>query len=362
LSDAELSRPDADYWDAYWQAWNMAVSQEEAGARDPAPLQHWASYFERAFADAEERRLIDVACGHGPVTGVALEAAKQSSLSIELHCADYSQSAVNELLRRYPDVRGVACDARDMPFPDRYFDLVVSQFGVEYAGDDAFSEAARLVAEGGAFVALLHLAGGAIYEECADNLAVAVALREAGFMTRARDAFQIGFDLLAGAANKKAFDAADTKLAPAVETARRLIRDKGPMAAGGLLAKLYRDIGHMYSRMQNYVPGDVLAWFDGMTAELDSYEGRMASMTRAAVDAEGIRAKTERLGAAGLVVDEPALLSLAASGKPAAWILSARRPGQDSGPRSDPGRGTARSARTTGGQRCDKLCLGHDET
>jgi hypothetical protein len=63
-----------------------------------------------------------------------------------------------------------------------------------------------------------------------------------------------------------------------------------------------------------------------MTAELDSYEGRMASMTRAAVDEKGIRAKMERLVAAGLVVEEPAVLSLTACGRPAAWILSARRP------------------------------------
>jgi SAM-dependent methyltransferase len=327
LSEADLSLPDADHWDAYWQAWDKAVSQEEAGARDPAPLQHWATYFERAFADRGQRRLVDVACGHGPVTGVALEAGKQADISLELHCADYSQSAVDELLRRYPDVRGVACDARDMPFPDRHFDLVVSQFGVEYAGNDAFSEAARLVADGGAFEALLHLAGGAIHEECADNLAIAVTLREADFMTLARATFQTGFDVATGRTSREAFHAADRKLAPAVETAKQLLRDKGPMAAGGLLARLYSDIGHMYTRMQNYEPGDVLAWFDGMSAELDSYEGRMASMTRAAVDDDGIRAKIDRLGAAGLDAEEPAVLSLAASGEPAAWIMSARRPG-----------------------------------
>ena len=33
MSDAEPSRPDADYWDAYWRARNEAVSQEEAGIR-----------------------------------------------------------------------------------------------------------------------------------------------------------------------------------------------------------------------------------------------------------------------------------------------------------------------------------------
>jgi ubiquinone/menaquinone biosynthesis C-methylase UbiE len=330
LSDAEQSRADADHWDAYWQAWNKAVSQEEAGARDPAPLQHWATYFEREFANGGRRKLIDVACGHGPVTGVAIESAKQANLSLELHCTDYSQSAVDELLRRHPNVRGVACDARDMPFPDRHFDLVVSQFGVEYAGDSAFSEAARLVTHGGALEALLHIAEGAIHEECADNLAIAATLRTSRLMPLARESFVAGFDLIAGRIDNATFQQTDKQLAPAVESVKALLRERGPGAAGGLLAKLYQDISYMYTRMQNYVPEEVLAWVDGMSAELASYEGRMASMTRAAVDEDGIRTIVEQLSAAGLAVEDPAILPLAGSGKPAAWIVSARRPGQES--------------------------------
>ena len=82
----------------------------------------------------------------------------------------------------------------------------------------------------------------------------------------------------------------------------------------------------MYRRMQNYVPGEVFAWFDAMSAELDSYEGRMASMTHAAVDAESIRDAVARIAAQGLVVEEPSILPLLGSGEPAAWIVSARRP------------------------------------
>jgi SAM-dependent methyltransferase len=326
LSDPDVSRTEADHWDDYWQAWDKAVSQEEAGARDPAPLQHWAAYFEREFAANSTPSLIDVACGHGPVTGVAIEAAKRTGVSLNAYCVDYSQAAVDELLRRYPGVAGVACDASAIPHPDRRFGYVVSQFGIEYAGDDAFSEAARLVADGGAFEALLHLAGGAIHRECADNLAVAVALRESRLMPLARESFVAGFDLIAGKIDNPAFQEADRRLAPAVESAKTLLREKGPQAASGLLARLYRDIAHMYSRIQNYVPDEVLSWIDGMSAELDSYEGRMASMIRAAVDEEAIHGIVDRLAAGGLSVEAPATLSLAGSGKPAAWILSAQRP------------------------------------
>jgi hypothetical protein len=239
---------------------------------------------------------------------------------------DYSQAAIDELRGRYPEVDGVTCDAVDIPHPDRRFDYVVSQFGVEYAGPDAFAEAARLVADAGSLHALVHLAGGAIHAECAENLEVTVTLRDCEFMARSREAFAAGFDVIAGKVAEPAFREAEKRLEPATETAKTLLSENGPHTAGGLLARLFRDIGHMYGRMQNYEPGDVFAWFDGMSAELASYEGRMASMTRSAVDRSGILAITERLAAAGLVVEDPEKLALSDSGKPAAWILGAKRP------------------------------------
>ena len=316
---------DVEHWDAFWRAHDKAVSQEDAGARDPAPAHFWTAFFEREFAGRPAASLLDVACGHGAVTGIAVAAAQSAGTNLEAHCADYSQAAVDELCKRFPGVDGIACDAADMPYADGRFDYVVSQFGIEYAGETAFAEAARLVAEGGTLAALTHLQGGAIHAECADNFAVAQALREAQLMPLARRAFEAGFDLIAGKITDADFQAADKQLAPAVETAKNILREKGPQAAGGLLANLYKDIGYMYTRMQNYVPGEVFAWFDGMSAELDSYEGRMASMTRCAMDEAQVAALGETLAGLGLSIEAPQVLPLEESGEPAAWILVARR-------------------------------------
>ena len=316
---------DVEHWDAFWRARDKAVTREDAGARDPAPVHFWEAFFQEAFAGKPGASLLDVACGHGVVTGIAIAAARNCGTDLQAHCADYSQSAVDELQKRFPEVEGVACDAADMPYADGRFDYVVSQFGIEYAGEAAFAEAARLVADGGTFAALTHLAGGAIQAECAENAAVATTLRESRLMPLARQAFEAGFDLIAGKITDADFQEADRQLAPAVEATKNILRDKGQHAAGGLLANLYRDIGHMYTRMQNYVPGEVFAWFEGMSAELDSYEGRMASMTRCALDQSQITSIADELTASSFSVEPPRVLSLEESGKPAAWILVARR-------------------------------------
>jgi ubiquinone/menaquinone biosynthesis C-methylase UbiE len=326
VTNHKAGTPDVEHWDAFWRAYDKAVDPEEAGARDPAPAQFWDSFFHRAFTDKPEVRLIDIACGHGAVTGIAIAAAQECGTALGAYCADVSQTAIDELHKRFPQVQGVACDARNIPHPDRHFDYVVSQFGIEYAGVAAFEEAARLVADGGTLAVLVHLASGAIHAECADNLAEAEALRRAQLMPLVRNAFEAGFAVIAGNATEPTFREAEERLAPAVDAAKRLLSKKGPQAAGGLLARLLRDIGHMYTRMQNFVPADVFAWIDGMSAELDSYEGRMASMTRAAVDESGITAIADAIAAMGLQIEPTRVLSLEKTGTPAAWILVAHRP------------------------------------
>lgn len=323
MSETETSRTDVQHWDAFWRAREKAIAQEDAGARDPAPALYWEAFFRETLESKPRARIIDIACGNGAVTAIAIAAAQDVDANIDMHCVDYSMSAVDELRKRFPEVEGVACDARKIPYKDGEFDIVVSQFGIEYAGPEAFTEAARLVATGGTITALAHLADGAINRECADNLAVAIALREAQLMSLARDAFKAGFDLIAGKISEPEFQEADKRLAPAVEVAKRILRDKGPLAAGGLLARLYRDIGHMYTRMQNYVPGEIFAWFDGMSDELVSYEGRMASMTRCALDEPDVQSLASNIRSMGFTVEPPDVLSLAESGNPAAWILTA---------------------------------------
>lgn len=325
MSETQTSDTDVQHWDAFWRAREKAVAQEDAGAHDPAPVRYWEAFFQEAIERKPRARIMDIACGNGAVTAIAMAAAQDAGANVDMHCVDYSMSAVDELCKRFPEVEGVACDARKIPYQDGEFDIVVSQFGIEYAGPEAFAEAARLVATGGTVTALAHLADGAINRECADNLAVAVALREAQLMSLARDAFKAGFDLIAGKISEPEFQEADKRLAPAVEVAKQILKDKGPLAAGGLLARLYRDIGHMYTRMQNYVPGEIFAWFDGMSDELVSYEGRMASMTRCALDAPGIQSIAAGIRSLGFTVEPPDTLSLAESGSPAAWILTATK-------------------------------------
>jgi Methyltransferase domain len=301
---------------------------EQIGVRDPAPAEFWTRSFARALSENPLPRLIDIACGDGAVTGVAVDAAQAARARANIFCADRSFSAAVEIRKRFPQVQAVVCDACGMPYPDGSFDLVVSQFGIEYAGEAAFVEAARLVAAGGRLLAIVHIVGGSLHRECTENLAAVRAVIQSKFVPSAREAFSAGFALIAGKIGGVEFRLHDRRLAVAVEIVKQILGDKGPSALNRFLDRLFRDIGHMYNRMQNYTPDKVLAWLDVMENELAAYEGRMVSMTLCAFDKETINSTARDLSAAGLVVDAPQTLALKESAKPGGWVLSASRPVQ----------------------------------
>lgn len=318
----EDSSQSSRHWDAFWRARSNAVIQEQVGVRDPAFAEFWRQFLTRALSRDRKHRLIDIACGNGAVTMAAIETAQVVGGQLALYCVDCSPSVIADVRKRLPQIEGMACDARRIPYPDGSFDIVVSQFGIEYAGNDAFTEAARLVAAGGNLAAVVHFAGGALHRECEENLAIAVAATNSQLMPLARAGFSAGFDLLAGRIGLAEFQQHEKRLATAMGAVKQI---KGTRAIGTFLANVHRDIEHMFKRIRNYAPDKVFAWLDLMAGELLAYEGRMASMTQSALDREAIERVAKDLSAAGLLVDPPGTLSIAHSTTPAAWILSARR-------------------------------------
>lgn len=107
----------------------------------------------RALGLPHRVRVLEVGCGQG----IALPALAQYLEPSRLVGIDIDQSLLNEAHQRLRDTATraelVVADVRQLPFPDRHFDLVID-FGTCFhvgRADDALREVARTLAPGGIF-------------------------------------------------------------------------------------------------------------------------------------------------------------------------------------------------------------------
>lgn len=313
----------SEAWNEYWSgAANPAAADAVRGCAPGAGLsQFWRARFSALFEDGAPRRLVDLAGGGGAVAREAALAAHERGAPIEIVCLDVSPAAAASAADAVEaPASAVVGDAARLPLALRAFDVVTSQYGVEYAGRTAVEEAGRLVAPGGACIVLAHLDGGAIQAECRANAAVLSALVESGLFAKA----QALFDALArpdavGSVEDQAYRAALQICAEAASAY------SGPAADHA--ARLSQDIATLLQRRAAYHPRDAAAWLDGQAAAAAAYLERMRDMVRAALSKADVDAVAAEWTKAGLRVAKVEPISMERGGSPCAWRLEARGPG-----------------------------------
>lgn len=186
--------PLIDAWTRYWRA-GRAESCTHAAHGLGFALQ-WRAFFTSCKHGA---RVLDVATGNGAVlrhaTGMQLNLTGIDAADIDplVHTGD-------TLLRDVLFLGGVRIET--LPFADRAFDAVSSQFGFEYADEERGSlEVARVLAPGGVLRFIMHCRGGAIWRDVTDRTErLRTALASDGILTWLSDAASQPFARKAGLA------------------------------------------------------------------------------------------------------------------------------------------------------------------
>lgn len=323
LAQSLTEKAEPGCWEDFWR--NAEGDREVmGGARQRPTLEaFWSAILDRAGLGSSDL-VLDIASGAAPVARLAaarLEAGRRPRFV----CADYAVSALAAARAAAgADVLPVAADARRPPFRLRSFPLVVSQYGIEYAGEAAFAAAAELVAEGGALAAIVHYRGGVIALECAENARIARAALDSGFLAAARHLFE------AGGVRRRPGDGADGDAADAVRRAfagvGAMLKRSPPSVGRDLIARYAGDAARLVARGAAYKPEEALSWLDEVGARIGAYERRMAAMVAAARSEAEMAAIAARLAGAGLRSIDFAPLKFEPDRPPGAWKLAAHRP------------------------------------
>jgi len=308
-TENDKSRLDRD-WSNYWQG-RTAAEQGSAlvGIENhPSIRQFW----DEQLGDLDRTgRAVDLACGAGTVAKVLTELGFKNIWGL-----DISEAAIDVMSNTLPDVIGVINPADATGFEDRFFDLVVSQFGFEY-GDfrDVIPEIARITADNGRFIALSHKTGGGIHAEVSDQLNEFEAIKNTEFIDTAKILFTAAMTKGSDKSVEEIseiFRPAQKKLLALVETYK------------GMAQHLYVSTQRMYRFRHTYVYQDIMDWFDGMENEIDRFIGRMRSMKNAAIDDEKRTEMIQLFKSNGFEMDANFILP-DTNGLDLGWIFQGRK-------------------------------------
>lgn len=274
-------------WSDYWS--DSAGAGCLSGA-PPALLEELATIWQTlALALAPGASVLDVAAGDGSVIR-AMRAARRDLVLVGVDSAVVGSHAAGVGV-----MSGVYADA--LPFEDRRFDAVVSQFGIEYCPPEAIAEAVRVAAQGSIIHLICHHADSVAVQHNARRAAAMVAMVEAGLLSLAQRVALGGNE-----------DSATTeKINRACETYRdqSIVREL-PLALGSAL-----------------VGRQPVAVVQAISVRALAEIARLQAMQAAAFDsvaAAALVAAFERLG-----VDCTARTVLIERGAPMAWEIKGRR-------------------------------------
>jgi len=317
-----------DEWSAYWvgaEGGQAAV----AGDNKAASLSgFWSKIFERSFAGRKTLSHIDMACGAGTVTQSAISVAdKLKTPQASFVCSDYSESAVHRAISTINDERvcGVVSDGSSPALKSDQFDVVTSQYGLEYAGKTAFEKACSLVAQDGYFAALVHIKDGPIARECKTNLSLLDDIIDQSFLPRMVKLMATARKMDQGHTSEKQVKKLERSLFTDQAKMLQAIQAIPPNPASILAFRLLSDMGTLYQRRRNFADTDADGWLAHQKQELASYQLRMRSMVEAAMSEVDMNDIVAALDSKNASEPEVSKFNMDGEEEACAWSLVLRR-------------------------------------
>ena len=311
-------------WEDYWQGAKSADAFAQGGAAHPGFDAFWTDALTEFAAARPQPRVLDIGTGSGAILDVL---SKVDGIAMhEVTALDIAPSAIDGIATRHAEVNGVVSNAADMPFEDARFDLVVSQFGVEYARDAGIAEAARVLAPGGQLIAVLHFQMGALHQPSQIARRALEKLAASRFLDLAYAYFEAGFAAVRGG-DRSAYEKAGKTFNPAIQALDGILSEYGSNVADGTLNYLYTTIETMHKRIQYFDADESLAWLRSARDEVARFRQRLDEMDVAACDPDGARAFCAALAAQDCNPGQPQPLMFASEPLPYGWAVQAEKRG-----------------------------------
>lgn len=179
----------ADHWSNYWASGFLtSLPQDFSANYDGEIATFWTARF---AAVPRQGQVLDLCTGNGAIALLAASWARASNHPLHITAVDAAHIDTDALAARHPDQTELFADVQflgDQPLealdlPAGRFDLVTSQYGIEYCDwGQAAARVAGLLKPGGRFAMVCHASSSEILAYMEAEHAEYRLLDEAGFL------------------------------------------------------------------------------------------------------------------------------------------------------------------------------------
>ncbi len=250
--------------------------------------------------DTENLSVIDIACGAGALFETFADKAFCRKVGL-----DCSSDALKSLLKNFPDAEVILNQTSALP-KERLleFDLIISQFGIEYLGTEAITNIPVMMKCDAEFISLCHYKGGHIYSR----------------YEREKEGMET---LFANHAFEKALQIADLIKSDSTlfeSRARAYLSYLATMnnkwCAGSL--HFVNGINQLFVSYKQYEHSDILTWIRGFKQQLETIYRRVSSICNVALSESDVQQITGGQHSDGWTVRP---FTIKNSSLPVAWNL-----------------------------------------
>lgn len=295
-----------DKWSEYWK--NDSESGEcfvsSAGKKNPELKTFWQN---QICSDVNEKVVLDLASGAGSIFSCL-----DNTTNLHLYSSDLSFEALKKQSERNLNTHLVVSSADCSTFSSSTFDIVVSQFGIEYAQRKSFSVANELLKPGGKLVCLCHIKDGYI-----DKRNV---LESEGIKLALNTHFiEIAIEL-----TKSLFSGNETNIQSVLKDFQKIepkMSERASLVKEGFQYHLYQGFRKMMESIKNYRCSDIVNWLIDMRNEMNNIESRLETMMRAALSRKDVAEIAQVLIVSGSCKIDVQPFFVSSIEKPIAWKL-----------------------------------------
>lgn len=300
----------SEHWSEYWKSGHLTSFGNEFSENYTG---HLRSIWERIFNRLPDNfRLLDIATGNGALPLLAQDHFKKSDVKGAIKGIDFaninSQPLIEHHLNKNISIELIGnVRAESLPFSDSEFDMVISQFGIEYSDiEKSFYEVNRVLVRGGVFESIIHNKGSSIIKSNS-RLLDFLRLKQIDIITQLLRQLAQDMGTMRGPDDLKR-----VKSCPKCEQSRmeinRLLSEVATIDEMALHeTELLGYVNNFFKNGLFWPVDKKLEYLDFVNTQLEVYKNRLSELVAAAMDSEKINTLKQyliTLKVEGLAVEE----------------------------------------------------------